>query len=408
MTRFGLLLLAALLGGILPLLALTPQSQPISQKAHDLHFRSLVVDTHDDTTQRLLDPKFDLGTRHPDGSIDIPRMREGGLDAIFFSIYIPGSVKGPVAVQRALEQIEAVRRQITLHPKDVALATTAAEIRSAFGAHKIAVLIGVEGGHMINNDLANVDNFASLGVRYMTLTHMVNTDWADSSTDKAAHNGLTEFGKQVVMEMNRVGMMVDVSHIADKTFYDVLATSKAPVIASHSSCRALDDAPRNMTDDMIKALAAKGGVMQINYHVGFLSQEFRDAEKAAPDLGKAIEAESKKRCGDQEACQLIEADKILREYVEQGKLPRVDWTKIIDHIDHAVKLVGADHVGLGSDFDGADMPYGMEDVTHLPQITNALLDKGYSESDITKILGGNTLRLMQEVEATSKKMGGKP
>ena len=408
MTRFGLLLLGALLGGILPLLALTPQSLPISQKAHDLHFRSIVVDTHDDTTQRLLDPKFDLGARHTDGSIDIPRMREGGLDAIFFSIYIPGSVTGPIAVQRALEQIEAVRRQVTLHPKDLALATTAAEIRSAFAAHKIAVLMGVEGGHMINNDLANVDKFASLGVRYMTLTHMVNTDWADSSTDKSAHNGLTDFGKQVVVEMNRVGMMVDVSHIADKTFYDVLATSKAPVIASHSSCRALDDAPRNMTDDMIKALAAKGGVIQINYHVGFLSQEFRDAEKAAPDLGKAIEAESKKRCGEEEACQLIEADKILREYVAQGKLPRVAWTKIIDHIDHAVKLVGADHVGLGSDFDGADMPYGMEDATHLPQITNALLDKGYSESDIAKILGGNTLRLMQEVEATSKKMGGKP
>jgi membrane dipeptidase len=408
MSRLYLFSICCLLGGILPLLALTSQSQPISQKAHDLHFRSLVVDTHDDTTQRLLDPKFDLGAQHPDGSIDIPRMREGGLDAIFFSIYIPGTVTGPTAVGRALEQIEAVRRQVTLHPNALVLATTAAEIRSAFAAHKIAVLMGVEGGHMINDDLKNVDKFASLGVRYMTLTHMLNTDWADSSTDKPAHNGLTDFGKQVVLEMNRVGMMVDVSHIADKTFYDVLATSRAPVIASHSSCRALDDAPRNMTDDMIKALAAKGGVIQINYHVGFLSQEFRDAEKAAPDLGKAIEAESKKRCGDQEACQLIEADKIVREYVEQGKLPRVYWTKIIDHIDHAVKLVGADHVGLGSDFDGADMPYGMEDATHLPQITNALLEEGYSESDIIKILGANTLRLMRDVEATSKTMGGKP
>ena len=408
MSRLYLFSICCLLGGILPLLALTSQSQPISQKAHDLHFRSLVVDTHDDTTQRLLDPKFDLGERHANGSIDIPRMREGGLDALFFSIYIPGTVTGPTAVQRALEQIEAVRRQVTLYPNALVLATTAAEIRSAFAARKIAVLLGVEGGHMINDDLKNVDKFASLGVRYMTLTHMLNTDWADSSTDKPSHNGLTDFGKQVVLEMNRVGMMVDVSHIADKTFYDVLATSRAPVIASHSSCRALDDAPRNMTDDMIKALAAKGGVIQINYHVGFLSQEFRDAEKAAPDLGKAIEAESKKRCGGQEACQLIEADKILREYVEQGKLPRVYWTKIIDHIDHAVKLVGADHVGLGSDFDGADMPYGMEDATHLPQITNALLEEGYSESDIIKILGANTLRLMRDVEAASKTMGGKP
>jgi membrane dipeptidase len=407
MVRFALFLFCCSLGGILPLLAVRPQSQPISQKARDLHFRSIVVDTHDDTTQRLLDPKFDLGVRHTDGSIDIPRMREGGLDAIFFSIYISGTVTGPTAVRRALEQIEAVRRQIALRPNDLALATTAAEIRSAFAAHKISVLMGVEGGHMINDDLKNVDKFAALGVRYMTLTHMVNTNWADSSTDKPAHNGLTDFGKQVVLEMNRVGMMVDVSHIADKTFYDVLATSRAPVIASHSSCRALDNAPRNMTDDMIKALAAKGGVIQINYHVGFISQEFLDAQNAHPEIGKTVEAEAKKRCGEQEACQLIEADKILREYVAQGKLPRVDWTKIIDHIDHAVKLVGAEHVGLGSDFDGADMPYGMEDATHLPRITNALLEKGYSESDITKILGGNTLRLMQEVEAASKKMGEK-
>jgi membrane dipeptidase len=407
MARFGLFLFCLALGGILPLLALTPQSQPVSQKARDLHFGSIVVDTHDDTTQRLLDPKFDLGARHTDGSIDIPRMREGGLDAIFFSIYIPGSVTGPAAVQRALEQIEAVRRQIGLHPKDLVLATTAAEVRSAFAAHKIAVLMGVEGGHMINDDLKNVDKFAALGVRYMTLTHMVNTNWADSSTDKPAHNGLTDFGKQVVLEMNRVGMMVDVSHIADKTFYDVLATSQAPVLASHSSCRALDDMPRNMTDDMIKALAAKGGVMQINYHIGFLSQDYSTAAKANPEIFKAIEVETKRRCGDDEACTLIEADKQVREYVAQGKLPRVDWTKIIDHIDHAVKLVGADHVGLGSDFDGADMPYGMEDVSHLPQITNALLEKGYSESDIKKILGGNTLRVMQDVEAASKKMGEK-
>jgi membrane dipeptidase len=407
MSRLGLFLICCLLGGILPLLAVQPQSQPVSQKAHDLHFRSIVVDTHDDTTQRLLDPKFDLGARHTDGSIDLPRMREGGLDAIFFSIYIPGTITGPTAVQRALEQIEAVRRQIGLHPNDLALATTAAEIRSAFAAHKIAVLMGVEGGHMINDDLKNVDKFAALGVRYMTLTHMINTNWADSSTDKPAHNGLTDFGKQVVLEMNRVGMMVDVSHIADKTFYDVLATSQAPMLASHSSCRALDDMPRNMTDDMIKALAAKGGVMQINYHVGFLSQDYATAAKANPEIFKAVEVETKKRCGDDEACQLIEADKLVREYVAQGKLPRVDWTKIIDHIDHAVKLVGADHVGLGSDFDGADMPYGMEDATHLPQITNALLEKGYSESDVTKILGGNTLRLMQEVEATSKTMGEK-
>jgi membrane dipeptidase len=406
MGRSGLFAICVALGGVLSLVAVTAKSQTqtnISPAARELHFQSIVVDTHDDTTQRLLDPKFDFGARHTDGSVDIPRMREGGLSAIFFSIWIPGTVTGPTAVQRALDQIGAVRETVARHPNDLVLCTTADEIRHAKAANKIAVLIGVEGGHMINNSLANLDKFFALGVRYMTLTHTVNTDWADASTDKAAHNGLTEFGKQVVREMNRLGMMVDISHVADKTFYDVLAVSKAPVIASHSSCRALCSAPRNMTDDMIKALAAKGGVIQINYHIGFLSQQFQDASKAHPELGKEIEAESKKRCGDNEACQLIEADKITRDLVAQGKLPRVDWTEIIKHIDHAVKLAGVDHVGLGSDFDGADMPYGMEDVSDIPQITNALLAKGYSPADVRKILGGNTLRLMQDVEAAAQK-----
>jgi membrane dipeptidase len=406
MGRGGLLAICVALGGVLSVVAVTAKSQTqtsISPAARELHFQSVVVDTHDDTTQRLLDPKFDFGARHTDGSVDIPRMREGGLSAIFFSIWIPGTVTGPSAVQRALDQIGAVRETVARHPNDLVLCTTAEEIRRAKASGKIAVLMGVEGGHMINNSLANLDKFFALGVRYMTLTHTVNTDWADASTDKAAHNGLTDFGKQVVREMNRLGMMVDISHVADKTFYDVLAISKAPVIASHSSCRALCSAPRNMTDDMIKALAAKGGVIQINYHIGFLSQQFQDASKAHPELGKEIEAESKKRCGDNEACQLIEADKITRDMVAQGKLPRVDWTEIITHIDHAVKLVGADHVGLGSDFDGADMPYGMEDVSDIPQITNALLAKGYSPTDVRKILGGNTLRLMQDVEAAAQK-----
>jgi membrane dipeptidase len=384
-------------------------SNEISAKARELHFSSIVIDTHDDTTQRLLDPSFDIGVRHSDGHVDIPRMRDGGLGGIFFSIWIPGTVTGQVAVDRALTQINAVRNMVVTHSKDMALCTTAAEVRKAHGDGKIAVLMGVEGGHMINDSLENLDKFASLGVRYMTLTHFVNTDWADSSTDKPAHNGLTDFGKQVVREMNRVGMMVDISHVSDKTFYDALEVSQAPLIASHSSCRALCDAPRDMSDDMIKALAAKGGVIQINYHVGFLSQKFRDAEAAHPEIEKEIDAETKRRCGDDnEACSEVEGERILRSYVEAGKLPRVDWTLIIDHIDHAVKLVGADHVGLGSDFDGANMPYGMDDVSHLPQITDALLKKGYSEGDIRKILGGNTLRVMEAAEATAQKMGGKP
>jgi membrane dipeptidase len=375
-------------------MAVTPQ-------ARALHFSSLVVDTHDDTTQRLLVPHFDLGQRHAAGSIDIPRMREGGLGAIFFSIWIPGTVTGPRAVKDALAQIDDVREQVRLHPRDLVLATTAEEVRRAHAAGKIAVLMGVEGGHMINSDLGVLRQFFDLGVRYMTLTHSVNDEWADSSTDKPLHNGLTDFGRQVIREMNRLGMMIDISHVSDKAFWDALAASSAPLIASHSSCRALCDSPRNMTDDMIRALAAKGGVIQINYNTGFLSQKYRDVTEADPRIEKDVQAESEKRCGNDEACQMEETVRLTRGLVSEGKLPRVDWTSIVDHIDHVVKLVGADHAGLGSDFDGALMPYGMEDATHLPQITGALLRKGYSDTDIRKILGGNTLRLMERVQAVA-------
>jgi membrane dipeptidase len=374
----------------------------VATRARSVHFSSIVVDTHDDTTQRFLDGRFDLGHRDAAGSIDIPRMKEGGLGAIFFSIWIPSKITGPEAVDRSLIQIDAVREQVRKHPNDLLLATTAAEVREARKQGKIAALMGVEGGHMITNDLGVLRSYAALGVRYMTLTHMGNTDWADSSTDKPAHNGLTDFGRDVVREMNRLGVMVDISHVSDKTFYDALAVSKAPLIASHSSCRALCDAPRNMTDQMIKDLAAKGGVIQINYHVGFLSEEFNKADKG--ETGKEIAAEVTKRCVENESCQLIVGDQITREYVAQGKLPRVDWSRIIEHIDHAVKVAGVDHVGLGSDFDGANMPYGMEDASKLPQITEALLRKGYSEGDVRKILGENTLRVMGEVERVSREL----
>ncbi len=381
-----------------------PRADDSAARARRLHFSSIVVDTHDDTTQRFLDGDFDLMPRNASGSIDIPRMKEGGLGAIFFSIWIPSKITGPEAIRHALDQIDAVREQVRKQPNEITLATTAAEVREAHKNGKIAALMGVEGGHMIASDLGVLRTYAALGVRYMTLTHSGNDEWADSSTDKAVHNGLTEFGKDVVREMNRLGVIVDISHVSDKTFYDALEVSKAPLIASHSSCRALCDAPRNMTDQMIKDLAAKGGVIQINYHVGFLSQEFRSAEKADPEIDKAIAAEVQKRCGDKEGCQLIEGDKVTREYVEQGKLPRVDWTKIIEHIDHAVKVGGVEHVGLGSDFDGANMPYGMEDASKLPQITEALLRKGYSEGDVRKILGENTLRVMAEVERVSREL----
>jgi membrane dipeptidase len=392
----------------------------ISERARKLHFSSLVVDTHADTTQRFLggqfaadgtfhpNLKFDFAARDPRGSVDIPRMREGGLDALFFSIWISPKVKGPPAVKHGLEQIAAVHEQVRLHSADLAFATTAEEVRAAHRQGKIAALIGIEGGHMINSDLAVLRKFYEQGARYMTLTHAGNVEWADSSGATPVHHGLTPFGRKVIHEMNRLGMMVDISHVSDKTFYDVLAVSKAPLIASHSSCRAICSAPRNMTDAMIEALVAKGGVIQINYHVAFLSQEFFNAEKKDPQLNKSIEAEVRRLCGDHEACELLEGDRLTRESVAQGKLPRVDWSKIIEHIDHAVKLVGVDHVGLGSDFDGANMPYGMEDASQLPKITEALLQKGYSEDDVKKILGENTLRLMTEVARASQALNAAP
>jgi len=371
----------------------------VSARAKRLHDRAIVVDTHDDTPQRLLfDKTFNIGMRNKDGHVDIPRMREGGLDALFFSIWVPSQITGPPAVKRALDLIDSVREAVRTHPNDLMLANTAADIRRAAAEHKIAALMGMEGGHIIDDDLAVLRVYAALGVRYLTLTHFLNNNWADSSTDKPAHNGLTAFGKGVVRELNRLGVIVDVSHISDKTFYDVLEVTKAPVMASHSSSRAISNHPRNMTDDMMRALAKNGGVVMINYAAAFLSEEFRVAsEKKSGNIVAAMSAMSKK-CGGNEACTIMENERIEHEAMMKGDLPKAMWDKIVEHIDHAVKVAGVDHVGLGSDFDGATMPIGMEDVSKLPKITDALLKKSYSEPDIEKILGGNILRVMEQVE----------
>jgi membrane dipeptidase len=390
------------------MLAQAPQDQAVSPRARQLHDRAIVVDSHDDTTQRMLfDKTFDITARHKDGHIDVPRMREGGLDALFFSIWVPSDVTGPPAVKRAFDLIDRVREAARLHPNDLLLATTAADVRRAAAEHKIAALMGMEGGHMIDDDLGLLRSYAALGVRYMTLTHFKNNNWADSSTDKAAHNGLTSLGKDVVREMNRLGMMVDISHVADKTFWDVIETTKAPVIASHSSVRSIANHPRNMTDDMMRALAKNGGVMMINYHAAFLSEEFRVAsEKKSGTVVESMAAMSKK-CGGNEACTTLESERIDHEAMARGELPKVYWDKIVEHIDHAVKVAGADHVGLGSDFDGATMPIGMEDASKLPKITDALLKKGYSDADVEKILGGNILRVMEAVERAAAAGGGR-
>jgi membrane dipeptidase len=370
----------------------------IAERARKLHFSSIVLDTHDDTTQRLFSKNFDIGKRNPNGSIDIPRMREGGMNAIFFSIWIDGRIMGSEAVQKALDQIDAVHETVIEHSKDLVFCRTAEDVRRAHAGGKIAVLMGVEGGHMIGNDIRVLRMFGALGVRYMTLAHFYNDEWADSSTAKPEHNGLTDFGKEIVREMNRQGIMVDISHVSDKTFYDALEVSKAPLIASHSSCRALCNHVRDMSDDMIKALAAKGGVVQINYEKSFIDQAYKDAqEKASGGVVEMID-QIAKQCGDDQECAVLKMGEMEKQAVAEGKLPHVSWERIIDHIDHVVGLVGPDHVGLGSDFDGANMPEGMEDCTHLPQITEALMRKGYSDDDIRKILGGNLLRVMEANE----------
>jgi membrane dipeptidase len=376
----------------------------IAERAKKLHFSSIVLDTHDDTTQRFFSKDYDIGKRNPDGHVDIPRMREGGMNAIFFSIWIDGRIMGPPAVQKALDQIDAVHENVWKNSKDMVLCRTAAEVREAHKQGKIAALIGVEGGHMIGNDIRVLRMFGDLGVRYMTLSHFYNDEWADSSTDKPVHNGLTDVGKDIVREMNREGIMVDISHVSDKTFYDALEVSKAPLIASHSSCRVLCNHPRDMSDEMIKALAAKGGVIQINYERSFIDQAYKEAYDKAE--GGVVENEKKviELCGDNQECQMRKSAEITRQLVAEGKLPHVSWERIIDHIDHVVKLVGPEHVGLGSDFDGADMPEGMEDCSKLPKITEALLRKGYTEENIRKILGGNTLRVMEQTEKVSREL----
>jgi membrane dipeptidase len=391
------------------LLAGSPLISPVSgddiaERARKLHFSSIVLDTHDDTTQRFFSKTFDISKRNSDGSIDIPRMREGGMNAIFFSIWIDGRTMGQPAVQKALDQIDAVHEVVRKNSKDLVFCTTADEVRRAHKDGKIAALIGVEGGHMIGNDIRIVRIFGDLGVRYMTLSHFYNDEWADSSTDKPAHNGLTDYGKDIVREMNRQGIMVDISHVADKTFYDALEVSKAPLIASHSSCRAICDHPRDMTDDMIKALAAKGGVIQINYEMSFIDQAYKDASDKLSGGVVAMFDQLKKECGDNDECLQKKMNEMQKKAVAEGKLPHVSWQRIIDHIDHVVKLVGPDHVGLGSDFDGASMPEGMEDASKLPQITEALMRKGYKDDDIRKILGGNLLRVMQQNEKVSEEL----
>ncbi len=364
--------------------------------------RSVVLDTHCDTPMLIQAEGFDLGQRHDYGQVDIPRMREGGVTGVFFSIYTSVTAGTPLeAVKTALEIIDGVRQEVARHPGDLVMAATADEIVAAKSAGKMAILMGVEGGHMIDSSLAVLRTFFELGARYMTLTHTADTPWAGSSAVKA-NKGLSDFGREVVREMNRLGMMVDISHVSDHTFQDVIETTSAPVIASHSSCRALASHARNMTDDMLKALAQNGGVVHINYYNSFLDDDYRARADALKDLEQHRKEITKKFAADPKQRE-AEYRKLNQEQIE--KIGRVPLSRLLDHFEHAVKVAGVDHVGMGSDFDGVEdqLPEGMEDISKIPNLVKGLQERGFADADIEKILGGNTLRVMRDVEAAAGK-----
>ena len=356
--------------------------------------RYLGIDTHIDTAQRILIGHVDIAQRLPDGQVDIPRLKEGGMHAPFFALWVPTYYKGSEAVRRTLDLRDAMQGVFDRYPDQIEMATTAGDLERIVKSGKIAAVLTLEGGHQIADDPAVLRMYQRMGIRAMTLTHFRNNNWADSSTDKPQHNGLTDFGKQVVREMNRIGMIVDISHVSDKTFYDALAVTTKPVIASHSSVRAIAEIPRNMTDDMLKALARNGGVVGINFGAGFVNPKDAKATMAnitgmaaqEPNLtGKALD------------------DYAAKEYErEQGPPPRPSAASIDDvvaNIDHVAKVAGIDHVGIGTDFDGIgnDVPKGLEDASKMPALAAALRKKGYSEADVEKVMGGNFLRVMKQV-----------
>ncbi len=360
--------------------AQTSDDAKLRERAAKLHREAIVIDTHNDITSPMADEGYDLGLRDASGKnqTDIPRMKEGGLDAEFFAIYVAADyAKKGGAARRALEMIDGVYEQARRHPDALEMAYTSDDIRRIAKNGKIAALMGIEGGHAIEDSLSALRMFYKLGVRYMTLTHTNTNNWADSAGGignpaEKRHSGLNEFGKEVVREMNRLGMMVDISHVSDDTFRACLEVSKAPLIASHSSARALTNVPRNMTDDMLKAIANHGGVVMVNFYNGFINTEY--AKPGTPMPTKS-------------------ADTATLEMLMQ-------------HFEHVIKVAGIDHVGIGSDFDGVEgkLPPGMEDISKLPNITYELLKRGHSEADVKKVLGENLLRTMAEVERVAKKM----
>jgi membrane dipeptidase len=374
----------------------------LTDAASKLHAEALVIDGHNDLPYQLREKGFlslrriDLNRPQPTMHTDIPRLRKGGVSAQFWSAYVDSApTKKSTAVKETLEQIDLIRRYVAAYPDTFAMAYTADDIIRIHKAGKIAALIGVEGGHSIDNSLAVLRMLHTLGARYLTLTHFDNTDWADSATDKPAHNGLTDFGKQVVREMNRLGMLVDISHVSAKTMKDALAVTRAPVIASHSSAFALAAHPRNVPDDVLKLIAKNGGVVMVNFFPGFLTPEGARASRDFLDAARRLKVQYT------DERELREA---LAQWRRQHPFPPATVHHVVDHIEHIIKAAGVDHVGLGSDFDGITIcPRQLEDVSSYPFITQELLNRGYSRQDVLKILGGNVLSVLRRAEEVARK-----
>jgi len=381
-----------------------PRDEKLWQRALEIQRKAIVIDSHNDITTPMTNDDYDLSGAPPvPYRTSIDRMKEGGMTAEFFSVYIkPNYVQAGGAARRTLDMIDSVYRACERHPNDLMFATSVADIRRAKKQGKIAALMGIEGGHAIEDSLATLRVFYRLGICYMTLTWNNTNNLADAGRGEKKHNGLSEFGKDVVREMNRLGMMVDVSHVSDKTMSDALDVSKAPIIASHSSARALSNVPRNIPDDLLKRIGEKGGVIQVNFYSVFVDTDTVAPQSAARDARLKAEQDAiNEKYKDDFERRAEESDKLEA----ANPLPPLPISKLIDHIDHIVKVAGIDHVGIGADFDGAnDMPEGARDVSMLPNITYELLKRGYSEKDIRKILGENLLRVFGEVEKVSVSM----
>lgn len=384
----------------------TNQSSPSTETTNNdplsIHQRAIAIDMHADTAQRLLDEQVDLQQELDDGHFDAVRAKAGGLDAQFFSIWVEPQLFGETgarAMKRADDQIAVVRALAEKHPETWALATSGDDIRAAVKDGKMAALMGLEGGYAIDERLENVQRYYDMGVRYMSPAWSISTSWAGSSGDDVGRTrGLNEFGKSVVREMNRLGMMIDVSHVSDPTFWDIVNTSTAPVVATHSACRAIADVPRNLTDEMVRALANTGGVVNVIFYPEHLEPGWSQKKKQVDaEITPMVQEASAAEPGDAVHKKMARDRVRSREYAQ--RLPPVNVARIVDHIDHIVKLVGVDHVGIGSDFDGVQITTtGLATVAELPNLTKELLNRGYSETQINKILGGNMLRVLDAVK----------